>query len=469
MANKVENTDGTVRSLSNRHVQMIAIGGTIGTGLFLGAGSTISATGPSVLFVYAFMGLFFFFMLRALGEMFYADPNNHTFVSFITKYLGDAAGNFAGWTYWIGILFACMAELTAVGTYFQFWFPHAPLWLTELIFLVALTTLNLSAARLFGETEFWFAMIKIIAIVAMILTGVYMVINGTQTPVGHASLANFTKNFQLMPKGPYAFFTAFPMVFFSFAGIEFVTITIGEAKNPRQVIKKAVNETLLRILLFYIGTLAVIMCVIPWKTISASSSPFVQVFKIAGFSTVASVLNFVVLTSAASSLNSGIFSAGRHFFQLAEEAPKDSFLKKTFAKISPNGVPARGILISSGLILIAPILSFSRTASEAFNTVAGATSDMYILVYVLALLAHRKYRQSKDFMPDGFKMPFYKVSSPVTIAFFLIIFFSLFFVKADVLGASIALAWTISFGLYCYLTDKKLKVNDSVQHKQKIS
>ena len=455
----IENADGTIRSLSNRHVQMIAIGGTIGTGLFLGAGTTISATGPSVIFIYAIMGLFFFFLLRALGEMFYFDCNSHTFVSFITRYLGAAAGRFAGWTYWIGILFACMAELTAVSTYVQYWLPNLPAWLIEVAVLGLLTLLNLTAARLFGETEFWFAMIKIIAIVSLVVTGIIMVAMNAKTPVGHASLSNFTGNFSLLPKGKYAFFTAFPMVFFSFAGIEFVTITIGEAKNPKKVIKKAVNETLLRILLFYIATLVVIMCVIPWGKITSGSSPFVQVFKIAGFNAVASIFNFVVLTAAASSLNSGIFSAGRHFFQLAEEAPKDSFLNKHFAKISTNGVPAAGIAVSVALMLIAPIMSFSSTAIEVFGTVAGATSDMYILVYVLALFAHRKYRASSDFMEDGFKMPFYKVASPLTIAFFLVIFFSLFFIKADVFGATLAVAWTLLFGSWCWISEKHRGAN----------
>ncbi|CUS17312.1 Amino acid permease [Lactobacillus delbrueckii subsp. bulgaricus] len=306
-----------------------------------------------------------------------------------------------------------------------------------------MTLLNLTAAKLFGETEFWFAMIKIIAIISLVVTGIIMVAANAKTPVGHASLSNFTGSFSLLPKGKYAFFTAFPMVFFSFAGIEFVTITIGEAKNPKKVIKKAVNETLLRILLFYIATLAVIMCVIPWGKITSGTSPFVQVFKIAGFNAVASVFNFVVLTAAASSLNSGIFSAGHHFFQLAEEAPKDSFLKKHFAKISANGVPAAGIVISVALMLIVPIMSFSSTAIEVFGTVAGATSDMY---YVLALLAHRKYRESSDFISAGFKMPFYKLSSPLTIAFFLVIFFSLFFIPADVFGASLAASWALLFG-----------------------
>nr|WP_326831992.1 amino acid permease [Lactobacillus porci] len=359
----------------------------------------------------------------------------------------------------MGLLFSCMAELSAVSTYVQFWLPNVPAWLIQVAALVLLTTLNLTAAKLFGETEFWFAMIKITAIIALIVTGIIMVAVNAKTPVGHASLRNFTYRFALMPKGPYAFFTAFPMVFFSFAGIEFVTITIGEAKDPQHVIKKAVNETLLRILLFYIATLVVIMCVIPWWTISASSSPFVQVFQIAGFNAVASVFNFIVLTAAASALNSCIFSSGRHLFQLAEEAPKGSFLKKHFAKISPNGVPARGLLVSVCFVLIAPALSFSSAAIEVFSKVAGATSDMFILVYVLALLAHRKYRQSSDFMEDGFKMPLYQVASPLTILFFLIIFFSLFFIPNDVFGATLSVLWTLFFGSWCWIRERRKKVN----------
>ncbi|MBW1606405.1 amino acid permease [Lactobacillus sp. Sy-1] len=452
-----ENPDGTYRSLSNRHVQMIAIGGTIGTGLFLGSGSTISKTGPSILIVYLILGLFFFLMMRAIGEMFYSDPSHHTFVSFISKYLGPAAGRFTGWTYWIGLVFVCMAEVTAVATYVQFWFPNIPAWIIEIVFLVVLCGLNLVAARLFGETEFWFAMIKIIAILALIATGVFMIFKQSPTPLGHASVANITKDYTLFPHGSFNFISAFPMVFFAFQGIEFVSITIGESKNPRHVIKKAVNETLLRILLFYIGALVVIMGIIPWTSLSPDKSPFVQVFELAGIPAAAAVINFVVLTSAASALNSCIFSAGRHFYQLATEAKEGGFMKEKFGKISKSGVPAASIVLSAGLALITPLMSLSAATGSVFTIVTGASSDMYILVYALTMLAHRKYRQSSDYLENGFKMPLYNITSPLTILFFLVIFISLFFIPDDIVGAVAAIVWAVGFGGYVLISQRRLE------------
>ncbi|MFT8470243.1 MAG: amino acid permease [Oenococcus sp.] len=453
----VKNPDGTRRALSNRHVQMIAIGGTIGTGLFLGSGSTISKTGPSVLLVYVILGLFFFLMMRAIGEMFYSDPSQHTFVSFISRYLGPTAGHFTGWTYWIGLVFVCMAELTATASYVKYWFPNIPSWIVELVFLGVLASVNLIAARLFGEAEFWFAMIKIIAILAMIVTGIFMMTSHAATPLGHASLSNIFQNYTLFPRGGFNFISAFPMVFFAFQGIEFVSITIGEAKTPHAVIKKAVNETLLRILLFYIGALIVIMGIIPWTSLSPTSSPFVQVFRLAGFPAAAATINFVVLTSAASSLNSCIFSAGRHFYQLATEVPENSWMYQTFAKISKNGVPAAAIILSAALVLITPLMSLTTTIDSVFTIVTGISSDMYIIVYTLTMLAHRKYRESQDFLPNGFLMPAYHLTSPLTIAFFGIIFISLFFVPQDMIGAVGAVIWTLLFGGLEYLRQKRLE------------
>ncbi|MDO7804041.1 amino acid permease [Lactiplantibacillus pentosus] len=454
---KTTNADGTVRALSNRHVQMIAIGGTIGTGLFLGSGSTISKTGPSVMWVYLVLGFFFFLMMRAIGEMFYADPSQHTFVAFISRYLGPSVGHFTGWTYWIGLIFVCMAELTATATYVKFWLPNVPAWLIEISFLLILAAVNLTAARLFGEAEFWFAMIKIVAIVALIVTGIFMMVGHHPTPLGQASIGNLFHNYQLFPHGMSNFISAFPMVFFAFQGIEFVSITIGEAKNPHRVIKKAVNETLLRILLFYIGALIVIMGIIPWTSLSPDSSPFVQVFKLAGYPAAAAIINFVVLTSAASSLNSCLFSAGRHFYQLATEMPATSRMRQWFGTISKSGVPAAAIVLSAVLVLVTPVMSLSAATTAVFTIVTGISSDMYLIVYTLAMVAHRKYRLSNDYLEDGFKMPAYRITSPLTIAFFVLIFASLFFIQADIIGAVGAIVWTLLFGTVTTVHQARLR------------
>lgn len=456
-----ENADGTRRSLSNRNVQMIAIGGTIGTGLFLGSGTTISKTGPSILLVYLVLGIFFFLMMRAIGEMLYSDPSQHTFVSFITRYLGPTVGHFTGWTYWLGLSFCAMAEITAISTYVQFWFPNIPSWLIQIVFLGTLAAVNLIAAKVFGEAEFWFALIKIIAIVALIATGVFMMFTHSATPLGHASVQNIFHNFAMFPHGGLSFISAFPMVFFAFQGIEFVSITIGEAETPHRIIKKAVNETLLKILIFYFGALIVIMGIIPWTHLTPASSPFVQVFKLAGFPAAAAVINFVVLTSASSSLNSFIFSAGRHFYQLATETPKDSFMNRHFAKISKNGVPAAAIGFSALCLLITPLMSLTNATASVFTIVAGSSNDMYILVYALAMMAHRKYRECSDFLPNGFKMPWYNFTSPLTIAFFAIIFVTLFFIPQDIIGAVGAIIWTVVFGGVTYLHQRSLAVAEA--------
>ena len=236
------NADGTKRGLKKKHVQMIAIGGTIGTGLFLGAGNSIAKTGPSILIVYAILGLFFFLMMRGIGEMLYADPSQHTFVAFISKYVSPGAGYFAGWSYWIGLTFVAMAELTAVSTYVKFWFPTWQTWLIQIFFLAILTLVNLVAVKVFGETEYWFAMIKIIAIIAVIVTGLFLIFTGFKAPASGgntvASFSNITHHFSLFPNGPAMFFAAFPMVFFAFQGMEFVGITTAETENPRGVLDR---------------------------------------------------------------------------------------------------------------------------------------------------------------------------------------------------------------------------------------
>ncbi|MGO3613940.1 MAG: amino acid permease [Leuconostoc mesenteroides] len=461
--NATMNADGTIRGLKKKHVQMIAIGGTIGTGLFLGAGNSIAKTGPSILIVYAVLGAFFFMMMRGIGEMLYADPSQHTFVSFISKYVGAGAGYFAGWSYWIGLLFVAMAELTAVSTYVKFWFPSWKTWIIQILFLFVLTMINLIAVRVFGETEYWFAMIKIIAIVAMIVTGLILIFTGFKAPAsgGHtvASFSNVFSNFSLFPNGDSVFFAAFPMVFFAFQGMEFVGITTAETENPREVLPKAINTIIIRILIFYLGAMIIIMSIINWHVIAKTpeSSPFVMVFQLAGFKAAATIINFVVLTSAASALNSAIYSAGRHFYQLAEES--DSKFMINFREISSNGVPAKAIIFTAILVLISPVINSIPQITSAFGLITSISSNMYIIVYAMTMYAHRKFRESTNFMPDGFLMPGYKWTSPLTLLFFVSIYASLFFQADSRVAAIGAILFTIVFG---YLSHRKFSTKNAV-------
>ena len=311
----LDQTNEMERGLSNRHVQFIAIGGTIGTGLFLGSGKSISLTGPSIIFVYILVGVIMFFLMRAIGEMMYRDPSQHTFINFITRYLGNGWGHFAGWTYWAALVLLGMTEITAVSTYFITFFDTFGIdlthwkWLIELCFLVSLVSINLIAVKVFGEVEFWFSMIKITLICAMIATAVVMIVIGYHypavqihgvdhvSPAGHAGFDNLFANFSFAPNGWMAFLMSFQMVFFAYEMIEFVGVTVSETKNPRKVLPKAINEIIVRVLIFYVGALVAIMCIVPWTSFKPNedgsfASPFIMVFQYAGLNWASALVFF---------------------------------------------------------------------------------------------------------------------------------------------------------------------------------
>ena len=444
-----ETENGMVRGLQNRHVQLIAIAGTIGTGLFLGAGRSLSLTGPSIILVYMLTGAFMYFMMRAIGEMLYMDPDQHTFINFITKYLGKGWGYFSGWSYWVSLVFLGMAEITAVSNYVQLWFPNWPAWQIQIIFLALLSCVNLIAVKVFGEVEFWFGMIKIVTILALIATGIFMVTTNFETPAGHASLSNITNGFQMFPNGWVKFVMAFQMVFFAYQAIEFVGITTSETANPRQVLPKAIKEIPIRIVIFYVGALLAIMAIFPWQQLPVNKSPFVTVFQMVGIKWAAGLINFVVLTAAASSLNSTLYSTGRHLYQIAKETPNSKVMNRLkLNSLSRMGIPSRAIIFSAIVVAVSAFINVLPGVSDAFALITASSSGVYIAIYILTMLAHLKYRKSKEFMPDGFIMPAYKVLNPLTIVFFLFVFVCLFLQESTYIGAVGATIWIILFGIY---------------------
>ena len=240
------------RGLKNRHVQLLAIGGAIGTGLFLGSGRSIHLAGPSILFAYIITGVICFFIMRALGELLLSNLNYHSFVDFVHDYLGKGAAFITGWTYWFCWVSVAMADLTATGLYIQYWFPNIPQWVPSLIVLVILLIMNLTSVKLFGEMEFWFALIKVVAILALIIIGTFMIIKGFSTDAGVSSFTNLWSNGGWFPNGVSGFILSFQMVVFAFAGIELVGLTAGETEDPEHVIPKAINNIPIRIIIFYI-------------------------------------------------------------------------------------------------------------------------------------------------------------------------------------------------------------------------
>ncbi|WJQ83064.1 amino acid permease [Brevibacillus brevis] len=402
------------RGLKNRHVQLIAIGGAIGTGLFLGAGKSIHLAGPSILFAYLITGIICFLIMRSLGELLLSNLNYHSFVDFVKDYLGNMAAFVTGWTYWFCWISIAMADLTAVGLYTQFWFPEIPQWMPGLIALVILLIMNLATVKLFGEMEFWFALVKVIAILTLIFVGIFMIIKGFSTNAGASSFTNLWSHGGMFPNGFNGFLLSFQMVVFAFVGIELVGLTAGETEDPKRVIPKAINQIPIRILIFYVGALIVIMSIYPWNAINPLESPFVQVFAAIGIAAAAGIVNFVVLTSAASACNSAIFSTSRMVYSLAKE--KNAPVPLT--KLTANKVPANALFFSTVVILIAVVLNYVMPEG-VFTLITSVSTVCFIFIWGITVICHLKYRKTRPDLAkaNSFKMPLYPFANYLILAF----------------------------------------------------
>ena len=360
-------SDHLQRGLSNRHIQLIAIGGAIGTGLFMGSGKTISLAGPSVILVYGIIGFMLFFVMRAMGELLLSNLNYKSLRDAVSDILGPTAGFVCGWTYWFCWIVTGMADVVAITGYTQYWWPDIALWIPGALTILLLLGLNLVAVRLFGELEFWFAIIKLVAITALILVGAVMVISRFQSPDGDiAAVSNLIDHGGFFPNGITGFLAGFQIAIFAFVGVELAGTAAAETKDPEKNLPRAINSIPIRIVVFYILALAVIMMVTPWDKVHSDSSPFVQMFALAGLPAAAGIINFVVLTSAASSANSGIFSTSRMLFGLAREGQAP----KRWGILSRNQVPARGLLFSVAcLVPSLAILYAGASVIDAFTLI----------------------------------------------------------------------------------------------------
>lgn len=445
---------GYARNLKSRHIQLIALGGTIGTGLFLGSGKSIHLAGPSIVLAYCITGLICFFLMRAMGELLLSDLNTHSFIDFITKYLGEKIGFIAGWTYWICWITIAMADVTATGLYIEYWFPNIPQWVPGLVAVVVLLSLNLVTVGLFGETEFWFSLIKIIAIIALIVSGIAMVIVSYKTPVGHATLGNLYSYGGLFPKGLKGFLLSFQMVTFGFIGIEMVGITASEAENPKKVIPKAINEIPLRIIIFYVGSLLAIMSIYPWNSISINESPFVQVFQNIGITFAAGIINFVVLTAALSATNSALFSTGRMLFSL-NWGKKGKFAKK-MSTLSRQQVPANGLIFSAIIIAIAVLANFVVSNTSLFTFVSSVATTCFLFIWGAIVVCHLKFKkqQKKQNIPEGeFKLHFHPWTDYLVLAFLIFVGVIMCLEKTTLFALIAAIAWFVM--LYMISSIKK--------------
>jgi len=431
------------RNLKNRHVQLIAIGGTIGTGLFLGSGKSIQQAGPAILIGYLIVGAACFLLMRALGELLLSDTNSRSFVDFVTKYLGERLGFVVGWTYWICWITIAMAEITAIGIYIRFWFPGIPQWLPGLVVLGILLALNLITVGAFGEVEFWFALIKIVAIIGLIIAGIVMLITRFKTPVGHASLQNLVAFGGFFPKGISGFLLSLQMVVFSFIGIEMVGMTAAETRDPEKVLPKAINDIPLRIILFYVGALFIIMAIYPWQDVLPNQSPFVMVFKNVGIGAAADIINFVVITAAASACNSSIFTTGRMLSSLTKDAKHP--LTMRLNKLSKHQVPGNALNFSALVITFAVVLNF-LIPSMVFTLVSSVATTCFLFIWASIILTHLKFRRSAAAENSQFRAPWFPIADYAVLALLAIVAVILCFELETAIALGLSLVWLI--GLY---------------------
>lgn len=407
------------RGLEERHVTLMSLGAAIGVGLFLGSATAIQLAGPGILFAYAFSGLIIFFIMRALGEMAIQNPVAGSFSQYARDYLGGLAGYITGWTYWFLWVVTCMAEITAVGIYMEFWFPEVPRWIWALAALVVMATINFLAVKAYGELEFWFALIKIVTIIGMILIGFGMILFGIGNSGNAIGFNNLWNNGGMFPNGIKGVLLSLQMVMFAYLGIEMIGVTAGEVKNPDKTLSRAIDTVFWRILLFYVGALLVIMSIYPWEEIGTTGSPFVMAFEQIGIRSAAGIVNFVVLTAALSSCNSGIFSTSRMLFNLAEndEAPRG------FKKLTITGVPGVAVIFTGTVLLIGVILNYVVPA-KVFTWLTSISTFGAIWTWGIILMSQLKFRKglsSVEVKNLKYRMPLYPFSSYISLGFLALV------------------------------------------------
>ncbi len=366
------------------------MGGAIGTGLFLGSAQVIQSAGPSIILGYAIGGLIAFLIMRQLGEMIVHEPVAGSFSHFAYRYWGKFPGFLAGWNYWILYILVAMTELTAVAKYINYWWPHIPAWSSVLFFFIVITLINLGNVKFYGESEFWLAIIKVAAVVSMIIFGLYLLLTADANST--ASFSNLWSHGGFFPHGFEGLFFMLAFLMFAFGGIELIGMAAAEAQDPKKTIPKAINQVVFRILIFYVGSLTILLSLVPWNQLELGGldkSPFVMIFSQLGIGWAAHLLNFIILTAALSVYNSGMYANSRMLFGLAQQgnAPK------VFLKVNKQGVPIPAVLFSALLIFGCVLLNYfvpEDALSHLIYIVVGAL----VLNWTMITLTHLKFIQA---------------------------------------------------------------------------
>ncbi|WP_336293810.1 amino acid permease [Bartonella sp. CB169] len=441
---------GLKKGLNKRHIFFIALGSTIGTGLFYGSASAIKLAGPIVLLAYCISGVMAFMVMRALGEMAIRNPLPGSFCRYASAYITPLAGFLAGWTYIFEMALVCVADITAFATYMAFWYPGVSPWIWTLSITLIITALNLTAVKIFGEMEFCLSMIKISAIIAMIVGGIIIIVFGfgsyADQPVG---IHNLWSHSGWMPNGWFGFIASFSVVVFAFGGVAIIGLTVVEAEDADKNIPKAINAIPFRILLFYIMTLAILMSLYPWNQIGIQGSPFVTIFESIGIKYAANILNIVVITAAVSAINSNLFGAGRMMHGLAEEGHALKYL----THVSENGIPVPAVLIMFLVLVTGVVLNYFYHDKLFFLIAAMATfATVFVWLFILLSQFFMRLKMSVSEVADlKYPVPFWPIGSIVAILFMVFIIVLLGVFETTRAALVVGAIWVIWLTL-CYYT-----------------
>ncbi|RSO23809.1 L-asparagine permease [Streptomyces sp. WAC 06725] len=442
---------GYSKGLKGRHINMIAIGGAIGTGLFLGAGGRLASAGPALAVAYAVCGLFAFFVVRALGELVLHRPSSGSFVSYAREFLGEKGAYVAGWMYVVNWSTTGIADITAIALYTHYWslFTAVPQWVMALIALAVVLSINLISVKIFGEMEFWFAIIKVAALVVFMFIGIFLL--ATQHPVGGSTpgLSLITDHGGFFPTGLLPVVIVLQGVVFAYSAVELVGVTAGETSEPEKVVPKAVNSIMWRVGVFYVGSVILLALLLPWNKYTGSESPFVTVLSNVGVPAAGDVMNLVVLTAAMSSLNSGLYSTGRilRSMSMAGSAPKFAGL------MNRNQVPYGGIMLTSAVCVLGVGLNY-LVPGKAFEIVLNIAALGIISTWCTIMICHMVFvRRSRAGLVDRprFQLPGTPVTDIATIVFLVGVIVLMAFdsegvgrqtvMLVPVIGAALVVGW----------------------------
>ncbi|MFD7031921.1 amino acid permease [Streptomyces sp. NPDC059917] len=413
--------EGYSKDLKSRHINMIAIGGAIGTGLFLGAGGRLANAGPSLAIAYAVCGVFAFFVVRALGELVLYRPSSGAFVSYAREFMGEKGAYTAGWLYFLNWSTTTVADITAAATYAHFWsmFSDIPSWILALIALSVVLTVNLISVKYFGEMEFWFSIVKVGALVAFLLVGIYLV--ATSHPIdGHTpGLGSITDNGGIFPAGMLPMLLVIQGVVFAYASVELCGVAAGETENPEKIMPKAINSIMWRVGVFYVGSVVLLALLLPYTEYSADQSPFVTVFDKLGIPGAAGIMNLVVLTAALSSLNSGLYSTGRILRSMAMSGSAPKFT----ARMNRGKVPYGGVLFTAAFGVMGVGLNYFMP-DDAFEIVLNFASigilGTWAMVMLCSLHFWRRAREGRVERPS-YRLPWAPYTQIVTLVFLVVV------------------------------------------------